>query len=85
MRRLLPLLLLAGCVSTPQGYWYRNNVRVDANPTLLETFNRDKVICDGEAAQAALTSNEKDLMRHNLAVHLVFDACLTRAGYIRRQ
>lgn len=67
------------------GYWYKNGVRVDANPTLFESFNRDRAICDGEAAKVALTSTEKKLAVHNLNVNLVFDACLTERGYIRRQ
>ena len=83
MRRLLPLLLLAGCVSAPVGYWHRNGVRVDVNPALLAEFSRAKTICDGETAQAALASNEKDLLTHNRNVNLVFDGCLTKAGYVR--
>lgn len=78
------MIVLAGCATAPQGYWYRGQVRVDANPALFEQFNKDRVICDGKAAEAALNSHERDLLIHNRNVHLVFDACLTGKGYMRR-
>ncbi len=77
-------VLLAGCVNTPQGVWHRGATRVDASPTLFEEFNRDRVVCDGRAAEAALNSRERDLLTHNRNVNLVFDACLTEKGYMRR-
>lgn len=77
----LLLALVAGCMSVPPRIWYRDGVRVDANPQLLAAFQRDRVVCDGEAAEAALKSQERDLMIHNRNVNLVFDACLTKLGY----
>jgi len=75
------LVLVTACMSVPPRIWYRDGVRVDANPQLLAAFQRDRVVCDGEAAEAALKSQERDLMIHNRNVNLVFDACLTKLGY----
>lgn len=81
---LLVTLALAGCLSVPPRIWYRDGVSVDSNPTLLASFQRDRTICDGEAAKAALGSQEKDIYTHNKNVNLIFDACLTQKGYIGR-
>ena len=77
--------MLAACQAAPTGYWYKGGVRVDANTALFDRFQRDRVICDGEAAQAALTSREPDRFTHNFNLNLIFDACLTKAGYVRRR
>ena len=79
-------IAVAGCVSVPQGYWHRQSdgLRVDATPALLDRFNLDRAICDGEAAKAALASNERDWFMHNQNVNLVFDGCLVGRGYVRR-
>ncbi len=87
MRYLVPLvLLLAGCQTVAPGYWHRQSdgLRVDATPALLERFNLDRSICDGEAAKAALASNERDRFIHQQSVNLVFDGCLVSRGYVRR-
>lgn len=78
--------LLAACQTAPTGYWYRQSdgVRVDANSNVLDQFQKDRAICDGEAAKAALASNEKDVFIHKKNVNLVFDGCLTERGYVRR-
>ena len=76
--------VLAACQAAPTGYWYRGSLRVDSNADLFARFQRDRTICDGEAAQAALTSREPDRFTHNFNLNLIFDACLTKAGYIRR-
>lgn len=80
------LLALSGCVTAPQGAWYRQSdgQRVDSNSRIYDKFKTDVAICNGEAAQAALQSNEKDRMQHNYEVNLVYDGCLTRRGYVRR-
>ncbi len=75
---------LAACQTVPAGYWHRDGVRVDANAQLLDAFQRDRAICDGRAAEAALTSRERDRITHSRNVNLVFDACLTERGYVRR-
>lgn len=75
------IVLLAACQSIPPRIWYRDGARVDATPAMLSQFQRDKTICDGEAAQAALTSNERDVFIHNRNLNLIFDACLTKKGY----
>ncbi len=82
----LSTLLLAACVSTPQPYWHRIDTgqRVDETPAVLAQFQRDRVICDGEAAKAALASNEKVVSVHRKNINLVFDGCLAERGYIRR-
>ncbi|MFK0330909.1 hypothetical protein ACIQUB_07275 [Rhizobium sp. NPDC090275] len=80
------LCVLAGCVSAPQGYWHRvsDGKRVDADQVLLAQFQRDRAVCDGEAAKASLASNEKVLSVHNYNVNLVFDGCLVGKGYVRQ-
>ncbi|MGQ4812355.1 hypothetical protein [Agrobacterium vitis] len=77
---------LAGCVTAPKGLFHRvsDGQRVDANPQLLAEFQQARVICDGEASKAALTSTERDRAIHSLNVNLVFDACLAQKGYVRR-
>ncbi len=86
MRKLLivSIAILAGCVSTPQGYWFKGSMRVDADPQVFAQFQRDRAVCDGEAAQAALASNERLRAEHNRLVNLVFDGCLTKRGYVRK-
>jgi hypothetical protein len=89
MRRIIAtslLIVAAGCVHQPQGKFHRvsDGKAVDADQTLYNTFLQDKVICDGEAAQAALTSTEKSRYAHSLNVNLVYDACLAKRGYVRK-
>jgi hypothetical protein len=88
MRRFLVVMLTvaAGCVYQPQGKFHQVSTGrvVDADPGLYSKFLQDKVVCDGEAAQAALTSTEKDRYAHSLNVNLVYDACLAKRGYVRR-
>lgn len=78
-------LLIAGCVSAP-GLWHRqaDGLRVDSSPEILTQFNRDRVICDGKAAESALQSRERSAFVHSRNVNLVFDACLTERGYERK-
>lgn len=88
MRHLVGLFLildLAGC-QTSSGYWYsqRTGQRVDATSALLQSFQKDRVICDGEAAKAALASTTRSVLEHQALVNLVFDGCLTERGYIRK-
>ncbi|MGX1496849.1 putative small secreted protein [Labrenzia sp. MBR-25] len=87
MRKALVLIavLLAGCQTT-QGYWYsqKTGQRVDESSALLAQFQKDRAICDGEAAKAALTSTAKTNFEHKALVNLVFDGCLTDRGYIRK-
>jgi hypothetical protein len=80
------LAVLCGCVAQPKGVFHeaKSGLRVDSNPALLARFQQSRVICDGEAAQAALVSTEKDRYTHSLNVNLVYDACLAKAGYLRR-
>lgn len=89
MRKLLLTIALAGvagCVYQPQGKFHQvsSGKPVDADQKLYNAFLQDKVICDGEAAQAALTSRERDRYAHSLNVNLVYDACLAKRGYVRR-
>jgi hypothetical protein len=79
-------ILVSGCVYVPKGSFHRvsDGVKVDANPTVLAEFQQSRVICDGEASKAALTSTEKDRYVHSMNVNLVFDACLAEKGYVRR-
>lgn len=78
--------MLCGCAYVPQGAFFRvsDGLRVDANPQILAAFQQDRVICDGEASKAALTSAERDRYTHSKNVTLVFDACLAQRGYIRK-
>ena len=87
--RLIPILMLlplAACVSAPQGHWHRVDTgqRVDATEAIFEVYQRDLTICDGEAAKAALASNEKIAKVHRRNVNLVFDGCMVDRGYVRR-
>lgn len=77
---------IAGCVSVPQGYWHRqaDSLRVDASPAVNERFRADATICDGEAAKAALASNERNPDVHRQNVSLVFEGCMVGRGYVRR-
>lgn len=89
MKRILLLCsvgVVSGCVSQPQGFFHRigDGVRVDADPQVMAKFQQDRVICDGEASQAALSSTERDRGIHSRNVNLVFDACLAKRGYIRK-
>ena len=89
MFRFIVIALLgvsAGCVAQPKGVFHetKSGLRVDSNPQLLARFQQARVICDGEAAQSALVSTEKDRYTHSVNVNLVFDACLAKAGYLRR-
>ncbi|MFN7125296.1 MAG: hypothetical protein ACK4M8_05395 [Allorhizobium sp.] len=89
MRRVSVVLLglvLAGCTHQPQGVFHRisDGVRVDANPQVLAAFQKDRVICDGEASKAALTSREKDVYLHTMSINTIFDACLAERGYLRK-
>jgi len=78
-------IALAGCQST-QGVWHSQSsgLRVDANQKLIERFQRDRTICDGEAAKAALGSTSRSVFEHQALVNLVFDGCLTERGYVRK-
>jgi hypothetical protein len=82
---LVAASVLAGCQST-QGYWYsqKTGQRVDETSTLLAGFQKDRAICDGEAAKAALASTTRSAFEHSALVNLVFDGCLTERGYIRK-
>lgn len=89
MRRVIVVaacFALGSCVYTPQGFFHRvsDGIRVDANPQVLAEFQQARVICDGEASKAALTSTERDRYAHSRNVNLVFDACLAERGYIRK-
>lgn len=79
-------VVLAACQTAPQGYWYsqKTGQRVDETQRLLARFQKDKVICDGITAKAALASNETNALVHSHNVNLVFDGCLTERGYIRK-
>lgn len=83
---VLVVTALAGCTHQPVGFFHRvsDGQRVDANPTIAAQFQQDRVICDGEASQAALSSHEKDRYIHSRNVNLVYDACLAKRGYIRK-
>lgn len=77
---------LAACQTTSHGLWHsqRTGQRVDATPALLAQFQKDRVICDGEAARAALQSTAGNVFEHSALVNLVFDGCLVERGYIRK-
>lgn len=83
---LILVAVLAGCQTTPQGLWHsqKTGQRVDATPALLAQFQKDRVICDGKAAEAALGSTTRSASAHSMMVNLVFDGCLTERGYIRK-
>jgi hypothetical protein len=82
----LALLPLGGCVSAPIGHWHKTDTgqRVDATDAIFAVYQRDVAICDGEAAKAALASNEKIAKVHRQNVNLVFDGCMVERGYFRR-
>lgn len=87
MRYLIPLaLVLAGCQTGSAGVWHRqaDSLRVDASPAVNERFRADATICDGEAAKAALASNERNPDVHRQNVSLVFEGCMVGRGYVRR-
>ncbi|TRL39824.1 hypothetical protein [Rhizobium straminoryzae] len=77
---------LVGCVHQPQGSFHRisDGLRVDANPQIAAAFQKDRVICDGEASKAALQSTEKNLYAHTFNLNTIFDACLAERGYLRK-
>ena len=78
------LALLAGCQT--QGFFYEraSGLRVDNNPALFARFQDDKLQCDAESAQAALTSREPDRFAHARNVTLIYHACMAREGYVVR-
>jgi hypothetical protein len=78
-------LLLAGCQSTGFFYEKSSGLRVDANPALLARFQDEKLQCDAESAKDALASRERDLMKHNQLIQLIYEACMARRGYIVRR
>ncbi|TCT34655.1 hypothetical protein EDC90_103349 [Martelella mediterranea] len=90
MRNVVAILcavLASGCVSTtPTGYWYRDSDgrRVDATEATLATFNKDRVICDGKAAEAAMTRSVNLSEYNNQLINLIFDGCLNERGYTRK-
>lgn len=53
----------------------------DGNTTLLQSFETDRAICDGEAAKSALASNEKNRIDHVNNVNLVYRGCLAGKGW----
>lgn len=74
-------ILAAACV--PSGYYYRvsDNLRADANPTVLRKFEVDKTACEGQAAAAALAGGPN----YNLTQReLVMRGCMAEKGYIVR-
>lgn len=79
-------VVLAGCVYQPKGTFHEvsTGLRVDTNPQLLARFQQERVICDGEAAQSAAVSTERDRYTHSMNINLVFDGCLAKRGYVRR-
>lgn len=80
------VIVLAGCVYQAKGEFHEisSGKRVDADSETLAKFQQAKVICDGEAAQAASVSTERDRYVHTLNITLVFDGCLAKRGYIRK-
>ncbi|TPW33245.1 hypothetical protein FJU08_01385 [Martelella alba] len=90
MKRLLfsICIALAGCSTTtaPAGYWYRDSdgLRVDANETTMAAFNKDRAICDGKAAQAAIDRSVNVSGYNDRLINLIFDGCLNERGYTRK-
>lgn len=74
-------LTAAGCA--PTGKWHRvsDGLAADSNSTILQTFESDRAVCDGEAAKAALASQEKNRIDHANSVNLVYRGCLAGKGW----
>jgi hypothetical protein len=74
-------LIVAGCVQTGKFYRISDGLAADSTPAISQAFETDRVICDGEAAKAALGSTEKNRLDHNNAVNLVYRGCLAQKGW----
>lgn len=73
--------LLSACVQTGKFHRISDGLAADASPTVLQAFETDRVVCDGEAAKAALASNERDRFAHANAVNLVYRGCMAQKGW----
>ena len=81
---MIALLGLCGCQSGGFFHEKSSGLRVDSTPDLLARFEDSKLQCNAEAAKEALASNERDLLRHNQLVQIIFEACMARSGYVVR-
>jgi hypothetical protein len=88
MRRVFLLIMMMLVVAAPAAaktqYWFLKDTRVDATPALLAQFNRDRIICDGKAAEAVLGGQRKGIFEQRKLANLIFDGCLYERGYEKR-
>ncbi len=74
-------LVMSGCVQTGKFHRISDGVAADSSPVILQTFETDRLVCDGEAAKAALVSTERNRFDHNNAVNLVYRGCMAQKGW----
>lgn len=78
---IVALLCLSACV--PAGNYYRvsDGLRVDASPSLLQSYQADRAACEGEGGKAALAAgNDYNLTQRELVVR----GCMADRSYVVR-
>ena len=78
-RTLLPLLMV-GCVTATQGFYYKNNQRADATQTLLADLQQDKQICVGKSAAARMSATMPAIDQPQFTQY-VFEGCMAERGW----
>lgn len=77
---MLVPVLVTGCVTAQQGFYYKGGIRADAKPALLTTLNQDKTICNGRAAEASMASPGYNLMKAQM-IQYSFEGCMADKGW----
>lgn len=73
-------LMVAGCVTAKQGFYYKDGLRADAKPALLSSLDRDKTICNGRAAEASMGSGGYGVVKAQM-IQYSFEGCMAEKGW----